>query len=97
MMKNAPPSEDFDVRDIEDDPTFGSPLEVITCQVDVRPYLDRKRASMRAHASQISDSHFMLAMPDEAFAPAFGTEWFIRDGQGPGHHRDRHHLRRRPA
>jgi hypothetical protein len=23
-------------------------------------------------------------MPDEAFAYAFGTEWFIREGQGPG-------------
>ena len=23
-------------------------------------------------------------MPDEAFRYAFGTEWFIRDGQGPG-------------
>ena len=39
---------------------------------------------MRAHASQISEQSFFLAMPDEAFAYAFGTEWFIRDGQGPG-------------
>ena len=23
-------------------------------------------------------------MPDEVFAIAFGTEWFIRAGQGPG-------------
>jgi hypothetical protein len=23
-------------------------------------------------------------MPDEAFAYGFGTEWFIREGQGPG-------------
>ena len=84
MMKQMPPSEELDVRDLEDDPTFGSPAEAITCRVDVSGYLDRKRASMRAHASQIGETHFMLAMPAEAFAAAFGTEWFIRDGQGPG-------------
>ena len=38
----------------------------------------------QAHASQISEQSFFLAMPDEGFAYAFGTEWFIRDGQGPG-------------
>jgi LmbE family N-acetylglucosaminyl deacetylase len=84
LMKHMPPSDDLDVRDFEDDPTFGSPAEVITCSVDVHAYLDRKRASMRAHASQIGEQHFMLAMPEEAFAAAFGTEWFIREGEGPG-------------
>jgi hypothetical protein len=39
---------------------------------------------MRAHASQISEQSFFLALPDDAFEVAFGTEWFIRDGQGPG-------------
>jgi len=39
---------------------------------------------MRAHASQISEESFFLAMPDDAFRFAFGTEWFIRAGQGPG-------------
>jgi LmbE family N-acetylglucosaminyl deacetylase len=63
---------------------FGMPESVITAAVDVTPYLDRKRRAMRAHASQISEQSFFLAMPDDAFAFAFGTEWFIRDGQGPG-------------
>ena len=66
------------------EPDFGSPEEVITCAVDVAAYVARKRAAMRAHASQIPDDHFMLPMPDEVFAIAFGTEWFIRAGQGPG-------------
>ena len=35
-------------------------------------------------ASQISEQSFFLSMPDDAFASGFGTEWFIRDGQGPG-------------
>lgn len=64
--------------------TVGKPESVITTAVDVRAFLDHKRRAMRAHASQISEQSFFLAMPDDAFQYAFGTEWFIRDGQGPG-------------
>jgi LmbE family N-acetylglucosaminyl deacetylase len=67
-----------------DEETFGKPESELTAAVDVSAYLDYKRRAMRAHASQISEQSFFLAMPDEAFRFAFGTEWFIRDGQGPG-------------
>ncbi|MGH9136961.1 MAG: PIG-L family deacetylase [Acidimicrobiales bacterium] len=73
-----------EIADQELDESFGVAEADITAAVDVTPWLDRKRAAMRAHASQIADDHFMLAMPDLAYAMAFGTEWFIRDGQGPG-------------
>jgi LmbE family N-acetylglucosaminyl deacetylase len=73
-----------DVPDFASDPGFGMPESAITCVVDVGDQLARKRAAMRAHASQISEEHFMLAMPEDAFARAFGQEWFIRAGQGPG-------------
>jgi len=73
-----------DLPDLSSDPGFGIPESVITCVVDVSAHLDQKRAAMRAHASQIGDEHFMSAMPDDAFATAFGVEWFIRAGQGPG-------------
>lgn len=66
------------------DDGFGKPEAAITAAVDVRPYLEYKRRAMRAHASQISEQSFFLAMPEEAFRHAFGTEWFIRLGQGPG-------------
>ena len=33
---------------------------------------------MAAHASQIPAESFFLAMPDDAFGEAFGTEFFIR-------------------
>ena len=69
--------------DIDED-TFGKPESELTAAVDVTAYLDYKRRAMRAHASQISEQSFFLAMPDEAFSFAFGTEWFIRDDQGPG-------------
>jgi LmbE family N-acetylglucosaminyl deacetylase len=67
-----------------DEETFGTPESKLTAAVDVTAYLDYKRRAMRAHASQISEQSFFLAMPDDAFRYAFGTEWFIRDGQGPG-------------
>jgi LmbE family N-acetylglucosaminyl deacetylase len=62
---------------------MGSPESEITTTVDVRDFVDHKRAAMRAHASQISDSSFFLTMPDEAFREAFGWEWFIRRGARP--------------
>ena len=63
--------------DVTQEPDFGVPEERLTHRVDVTRWLPVKRASMRAHASQISESSFFLAMPDEVFARAFGVEWYI--------------------
>ncbi|HEV2377750.1 MAG TPA: PIG-L family deacetylase [Streptosporangiaceae bacterium] len=86
MSQLAEMAVDTDVQmpDIGDVEKFGKPESVITAAVDVTPYLGHKRAAMRAHASQISEQSFFLAMPDDAFQQGFGTEWFIREGQGPG-------------
>ena len=67
-----------DAPDAADMDDFGSPEAMITTTVDVRDYVDRKRAAMAAHASQIPADSFFLAMPLEAFREAFGYEWFIR-------------------
>jgi LmbE family N-acetylglucosaminyl deacetylase len=64
--------------------TLGVPEERITTTVDVRPWIDRKRASMAAHASQISETSFFLAMNREQFVEGFGYEWFIRCDAEPG-------------
>jgi LmbE family N-acetylglucosaminyl deacetylase len=64
--------------------SMGTPESEITAAVDVSSYIQAKRAAMRTHASQISDQSMFLSMPDEAFRFAFGTEWAIRAGQGPG-------------
>jgi LmbE family N-acetylglucosaminyl deacetylase len=76
--------EGSEMPDFESAPEFGSPEAVITGAVDVTEFLDHKRRAMQAHASQIGEQSFFLQMPPEAFAFGFGTEWFIRDGQGPG-------------
>jgi LmbE family N-acetylglucosaminyl deacetylase len=77
--------EEFDPNGPADDGNpMGTPEAELTLAVDVTGYLDAKRAAMRCHASQIEDTSFFLQMPDEAFAAAFGTEWFIEhDGQPP--------------
>jgi LmbE family N-acetylglucosaminyl deacetylase len=68
---DAPEAEDFDL---------GVSADRITTAVDVSAHIERKRASMRAHASQISEQSFFLSLPDEAFVQAFGTEHYIRRG-----------------
>ncbi|MFN3216609.1 MAG: PIG-L family deacetylase [Acidimicrobiales bacterium] len=77
-------AENPDMRgeiDPDDDPmdmnTFGMPEDDITHAVDVSAHVATKRAAMAAHASQIAPDAFFLAMPDDVFAGAFGTEWFV--------------------
>ena len=68
----------------EDLETLGVSEDRITTAVDVRPWLTRKRAAMAAHASQISETSFFLAMPTDMFEVGFGTEWFVRCDAPPG-------------
>ncbi len=49
----------------------------ITTEVDIRPVLDRKRAALLAHASQIEDSWFSK-IPPHVVEAAFGSETFVR-------------------
>jgi LmbE family N-acetylglucosaminyl deacetylase len=49
----------------------------ITTTVDIRPVLERKRAALFAHGSQIDDSWFSK-IPPEIAEQAFGYEYFIR-------------------
>jgi LmbE family N-acetylglucosaminyl deacetylase len=86
MQDGAIPGSD--VPDPDQFETFGRPESMITTTVDVRAFVTQKRASMAAHASQISETSFFLAMPDEQFEQAFGHEWFIRRGAPEGHRDD---------
>jgi LmbE family N-acetylglucosaminyl deacetylase len=73
--------DDFDPDGPADDGNpMGTPAAELSLGVDVSAYVLQKRASIRCHKSQITDAGFFSTMPDEAFAMAFGTEWFIEPG-----------------
>ena len=55
----------------------------ITTNVDIRPVLERKRAALQAHASQIRDSWFSK-IPPELGERVFGRESFIRASDTTG-------------
>jgi LmbE family N-acetylglucosaminyl deacetylase len=58
----------------------------LTHAVNVRRYLDQKRAAMRAHVSQAgggTDTRtlaYCLKLPRPLYRLAFGTEWFVQTG-----------------
>ena len=62
---------------MDDGNPMGTLESEINYKVDVVKYAQLKRAAMKCHASQLSDSSFFLAMDDETFARQFGNEWFI--------------------
>jgi LmbE family N-acetylglucosaminyl deacetylase len=62
---------------------LGVPGERITTRVDVTEFIDLKRKAMAAHASQIAESSFFLAMPSDQFAVAFGEEQYELCGPRP--------------
>jgi LmbE family N-acetylglucosaminyl deacetylase len=88
LMTAAPeggdaPDPERDVNSGDDGNPIGTPDNELTTEVDVHYYLDRKRASLRAHRSQVTDSDFFLSMDEGLFAEVFGTEWFIHQGVAP--------------
>lgn len=62
-----------------------TPHDQLTHVVDVSEVLDRKRASMAAHATQASSSSadsvrtlaVFIGLPDDIYAIAFASEWFV--------------------
>ena len=67
-----------------------APRSEITHRIDVRRYVDRKRAAMEAHCSQAvgGDTQrtlaWLLSLPGPLFRLALGREWFIEAGRNPG-------------
>jgi LmbE family N-acetylglucosaminyl deacetylase len=76
-----PEGEEWDPDDPADDGNpMGTPETELTHFIDVSAYVRLKKASISCHRSQVTDAGFFMTLPDEAFAMAFGTEWFTRKG-----------------
>lgn len=67
----------------EDREAMAASEQLITTTVDISPVLERKRAALQAHASQISESWFSQIPPDVA-ERVFGAEHFIRAADTTG-------------
>jgi len=75
-LRGADGDDEGDTDAIYD--TIGTPDGEISTAVDVTTVLDKKRAAMVAHPSQIPEDSWFLRMAPDAFAEAFGTEWYLR-------------------
>ena len=76
--------DDFVPADLS---TWYTPTAEITHTVDVSSVLGNRKASMAAHATQATGApdtvrtlSIFLGLPDEIFAIAFSTEWFVLAG-----------------
>jgi LmbE family N-acetylglucosaminyl deacetylase len=79
MLRGMKEQGGADWKPPENLPAIGKPESEITHRVDAVDFVEQKRTSMRAHASQMGPDHFMLTMPDAMFAFGMGTEFYIVD------------------
>ncbi len=85
LLAEFPFEEEFDPNGPADDGNpFGTPETELHLAVDVSAYVEQKRASLAAHASQVTDIGLFLSMPDEVFRRTFSTEWYIEPGAPAG-------------
>ena len=59
---------------------IGLEEHLLTHIADVSSVAVRKREALRHHRSQVADDHWFLAMPEDTFVAALGTEWFRAHG-----------------
>ena len=89
LARQSGPDEDLDFegRDFEADPTFGTEESDISFVLDVTAHTEAKREAIKVHRSQVGPDAFFLAMSDEMFSGIFGYESFclpgIKDTGGP--------------
>ena len=62
----------------------GTPDELITTRLDVRPFIARKRQAFTAHVSQNDPDSWFAKVPEEAYELAFGTEYYELARGKPG-------------
>ena len=59
-----------------DEPTWGTPDELVTTVVDVSAQVGQKRQALFAHATQMGPEVFFAKIPEPLFAQLFGRESF---------------------
>jgi mycothiol conjugate amidase Mca len=59
-----------------DEPSWGTPDELVTTIVDVSAHVDQKRRALFSHATQMGPEVFFARIPEPLFAQLFGSESF---------------------
>jgi len=59
---------------------IGLPTVFISSMLDVRAFLEQKRAAIAAHASQVHETSSVMRLSDESFRNVYGFEWYVRNG-----------------
>ena len=59
-----------------DEPTWGTPDELVTTVVDVAAHVGQKREALFCHATQMGPEVFFAKLPEPLFAQLFGRESF---------------------
>jgi N-acetyl-1-D-myo-inositol-2-amino-2-deoxy-alpha-D-glucopyranoside deacetylase len=67
-----------DGQEADTEPTWGLPDEEIGALVDIRPYVDRKIASLHAHRTQVAPDMWMFQLPEDILKEFLGVEVFQR-------------------
>jgi LmbE family N-acetylglucosaminyl deacetylase len=61
-------------------PAIGVASVMVTTMVDVTRHLDRKRAAIGVHTSQVPEHVLDDLVPHASFAAVYGFEWYVREG-----------------
>ena len=59
---------------------IGVPTVFVSTTVDVRSVLEKKKAAITAHASQVQPSSSVMLLSENSFREVYGYEWFVRHG-----------------
>jgi LmbE family N-acetylglucosaminyl deacetylase len=62
---------------------IGVPDERVTTRIDVRAYVDKKRAALQCHRSQIGPGHFLSQAPPKVLDELWAYEFFEGSGAHP--------------
>ena len=87
LMQQFMESLPEDARRQEEEGTIripGTPDELITTQVDVGQYVDRKREAFAVHVTQNDPNSWFTTMADQIYRLAFGTEYYRLARGKPG-------------
>jgi LmbE family N-acetylglucosaminyl deacetylase len=74
-LRDALAASSVDVAELDIPEDFGTPDELITTEVDVSAYVERKRRALAVHASQ-SENFFFDRLPDDLVSLALSRESF---------------------